>query len=586
MNHASRQLQRYGSRFQARTCAVAFVVLLGSSYSGVIDAQARPASPVDVSPGISEQRTESDSQPAVLDRFVVKVRNEQQGSELSRALAERFGAETKVVSLFDNVDSANDPDGMRLMYRVAIPKRSLPSDNAWQNAYWLEEQLGLEQVEPDAETTLENTLEMAQICLVETPPPVDKTWSLLTIRAPAAWQLVPPTKGKRYGEGIDVCHPDTGWTGHIDLDASQLDLSRARNLLGSGASNGEDPLEDGLLLNPGHGTGTGSVIVSGHQSGEIKGVAPKARLVPIRTAKSVIQLFDSDLARAVNYSVDAGCDVISMSLGGRAFFGLNAAIRRAVRNQLIVAAAAGNCVGFVVAPAAYDETIAVGGTNINDSPWKGTSRGQAVDVSAPAEQVWVARRRKASDGPAETAAGQGTSYAVANVAGGAALWLAFHGRDALIEKYSPTNTLQNVFRETLGQSARVPEGWRPGQLGAGVLDLEALLKASLPPPSELESGALEGATQELETLSSVLGRNPQELAPILATLFGVSVSDVESRLKQFGPELIHIALSDPNGFRRLLDSVDGVESGAMDDVPNQASMRQASENLQRAIDRQ
>ena len=87
-----------------------------------------------------------------------------------------------------------------------------------------------------------------------------------------------------------------------------------------------------------------------------------------------------------------------MSLGGRAFFGLNAAIRRAVRNQLIVTAAAGNCVGFVVAPAAYDETIAVGGTNINDSPWKGTSRGQAVDVSAPAEQVWVARRRKASDG--------------------------------------------------------------------------------------------------------------------------------------------------------------------------------------------
>ena len=108
----------------------------------------------------------------------------------------------------------------------------------------------------------------------EGPPPPDKTWSLGAIHAQAAWRLEPDTGGHRFGEGIKVCHPDTGWAEHVDLDAARLDLVRARNLLRGGAADGRDPLEDdGFPFNPGHGVGTGSVIVSGHQSGEVLGVA-------------------------------------------------------------------------------------------------------------------------------------------------------------------------------------------------------------------------------------------------------------------------------------------------------------------------
>lgn len=50
-------------------------------------------------------------------------------------------------------------------------------------------------------------------------------------------------------------------------------------------------------------------------------------------------------------------------------------------------AAAGNCVGVVVYPARYEEVIAVAGINKADQPWKGTCRGEAVDISAPGEFV-------------------------------------------------------------------------------------------------------------------------------------------------------------------------------------------------------
>jgi len=505
------------------------------------------------------------SEPEVeLAHFVVQTREPTDPENLATDLEARFGAGVEVEQLFGDVDPADDPDGMARMFRASIPEQDLPSEHPWDNAYELEEEFDLERAEPDASTTLEQVPEISQVCLVDTQPPGDKGWSVADIRAVEAWELPPPAGGKQYGEGILVCHPDTGWAEHIELDASRLDLVRARNLLDTGPANAMDPLDyEGELLNPGHGTGTGSVIVSEHEQGEVLGVAPRSTLVPIRTAKSVIQVFDSDLARAVNYSVDAGCDVISMSLGGRAFFGLKAALRRAVRNNVVVAAAAGNCVRFVVAPAAYDDCLAIGGTNIHGLPWRGSSRGSAVDVSAPAEHVWVAMRRSANAPITETSAGQGTSFAVANVAGSAALWLAFHGRDDLIAQYGSGATLQEVFRTLLQETARVPEGWDAGSFGAGILDVEALLQADLPALERYETEATEFVTGELELLSAVLDRPMHELRPLMASFFGTTPLEVDDRLRRWGPELIQIALSDPAGFDNLLAELAGEEAAGM-----------------------
>ncbi|QHO79400.1 hypothetical protein ACH79_39905 [Bradyrhizobium sp. CCBAU 051011] len=72
-----------------------------------------------------------------------------------------------------------------------------------------------------------------------------------------------------------------------------------------------------------------------------------------------------------------------MSLGGIPSRALHAAVQKAVRNNIIVLAAAGNCVSEVVWPARYAEVIALGGINEAFKPWRGSCFGPAVAFSAP-----------------------------------------------------------------------------------------------------------------------------------------------------------------------------------------------------------
>ena len=81
-----------------------------------------------------------------------------------------------------------------------------------------------------------------------------------------------------------------------------------------------------------------------------------------------------------------------MSLGGTPSRAMQRAIRQAIQSDMIVLAAAGNCVGLVVYPARYDEVIAVAGSNVNDGTWPGSCHGQAVDITAPGEKVEGDRR--------------------------------------------------------------------------------------------------------------------------------------------------------------------------------------------------
>lgn len=498
--------------------------------------------------------------------FVVQTRDTTDAGVLRERISSRYGPRVGTERLFPDIDPTDDPEGMARMFRVSIPDDGLEA--GWDGAYRLQEEFDLVAAEPDTATTIEASPESTRQCFVEHEPPSNRTWSLEKIRADQAWELAPPTGGLRFGEGISVCHPDTGWAEHDELDAARLDLSRATNLLGSGPADGRDPLDySGGLLNPGHGTGTGTVIVSEH-AGEVFGVAPAATLVPIRTVKSVIQVFDSDLARAVNYSVDAGCEVVSMSLGGRSFFGLKAAIARATRENVVVAAAAGNCVGFVVAPAAYPDTVAVAGIDIGDDPWPGSSKGRAVDISAPAEHVWTAKRRAASAPTNETTPGQGTSYAVANTAGAAALWLAFHGRDHLLNAY-PDEPLQSVFRRHLAQTARTPTGW-DDRYGAGVLDVYGLL--SEPLPDVLEAAPLRLDSSQLEILAAMIDRSTRATEALFAEIFGLGGEALRVKLEQLGPELTQLALESPEQFRAWLRSGSGEEASAGDGgVPEGAS---------------
>jgi subtilisin family serine protease len=387
----------------------------------------------------------------------------------------------------------------------------------------------------------------------------DRGWSLRAVRAADAWALAPAPGGAARGAGVVIGHPDTGYTLHPNL-AGALDLDRDRDLL-----DGDDDARDPLLAAdvvpwpssfPGHGTKTASVIVGRETPGSgIVGVAPAAVLVPIRSIVSVVQLFDSEVARAVEYARTIGCDVITLSLGGKGFFGLERAIQTAVDAGIIVLAAAGNQVGIVVAPASYPNCLGVAATGVDDEPWSQSSRGTMVDVSAPGLCVWVAGFRFETAGPVfDVVPETGTSYAVAHVAGVAALWLAHHGPGALRERYGPL--VQTAFLHLLRRTSRVPVGWDATRWGAGIVDATAMLAAPLPDPDELtgagETGAGEGSAAD--RLAAIVGLPAAALERALEHRLELGGDKLTRTLARFEGELAFHLLEQPAFRAYLLDT--------------------------------
>lgn len=373
-------------------------------------------------------------------------------------------------------------------------------------------------------------------------------WAVEKIKAVAAWKTVPPAGGKAKGGGISVFQPDTGVADHTELGDGMLDLSRAYDFIRN-KSSATDPLD--YQGNPGHGTGTASVVAGRGMSGRMSGSAPAATLVPLRAIEKVVVFDHGRVAGAVEYARRNGADVITMSLGGAWSSALRAAIDRAITDGVIVLAAAGNCVDVVVWPARYEEVIAVAGSNMADKPWKGSCSGAAVDVTAPAEFVPRANRSASNNGsPTDVRGGQGTSFAVALTAGVAALWLAHHRKAAIKASLRNGQTIQDKFVSVLRATA-VAGSFDPSGFGSGVVDAAAVLSHPLSDAGEATeaAGRAVAKVDPLRSLESLLG----EVSDRPTQLEGVKANNVDVPLpRRFAAELSHLALRkaqrDKRGF--------------------------------------
>ena len=395
------------------------------------------------------------------------------------------------------------------------------------------------------------------------PESESRTWALDAIHCREAWAVPPDQGGASRGEGIVIAHPDTGYTVHRDTGVAAFDLRRDRDLLDND-DDALDPMDTWTarpLTQPGHGTSTASVLAA-RKLTSIEGVAPKATIVPLRTVKSVVQVFDSDVARAVEYARRTRAHVVSMSLGGTGFFGLREVIDAAVEDGIIVLAAAGNFTPFVVAPASYPNCIAVAATNAADQPWEGSARGDKVAVSAPGESVWVATYAfDATTGPrSQLRRHHGTSFAVAHTAGTAALWLAHHDREALSQRYGKSR-LQALFLHMIATHGHhLPSGWDRRKFGVGILDARALLEAPLPAPSVLDERveaapqALASASERISVLFSDL--TTAEVERRLAIVFGVEEPLLSVKVAHYEVELVRILTEHPETWNAFMGITD------------------------------
>lgn len=129
--------------------------------------------------------------------------------------------------------------------------------------------------------------------------------------------------------------------------------------------------------------------------------------------------------------------------------------------------------------AAYEEVVAVAACDAEKGIWRGSSRGAAVDITAPGDRVWRAVANT-NDNLDNVAQGSGTSFAVATVAGIAALWLAKHGRNKIIQACGGEEKIAFTFLQLLRSTATPVPGWPAGQFGGGLVDADKLLDAPLP----------------------------------------------------------------------------------------------------------
>jgi len=230
----------------------------------------------------------------------------------------------------------------------------------------------------------------------------DDLWGLKKIHCEEAWDIA-------QGEGVVVAVIDTGvdynhedlaaniWTNPneipdngIDDDGNgYIDDVRGWDFVGHDFNS---PIQDNDPMDRfGHGTHcSGTIAAIGNNNMGVIGVAPKAKIMPIKGLDDTGSGWSSDLANCIRYAADNGADVISCSWGGPGESEvLTDAFHYAYSKGCVCIAAAGNSnmdvSGFT--PANIDTVIAVAATDTNDQKAYFSNYGNKIDVAAPGVDV-------------------------------------------------------------------------------------------------------------------------------------------------------------------------------------------------------
>lgn len=260
-------------------------------------------------------------------------------------------------------------------------------------------------------------------------------WALPKLGAELAWEF---SKGEEIiiavaDSGIDYTHPE--FAGRIVEGYNFYDDT----------TNAYDGC--------GHGTHVAGIIAAAADNGiGIAGLAPQARIMPLKVIDDSCAGSYSRLMEAIVYAVDHGVRIISITSGGGFDHeGLHAAIQYARSQGVFVAVASGNRGNDEpFYPGSYAEAVTIAGTTATDEKFILGNFGQQVDFAAPAVGIYSTFRSENGE-PGYTTY-SGTSMATPYVAAVAALILAQ-------EPTLPLATLEAKLRETVVDLGE--PGWDP-----------------------------------------------------------------------------------------------------------------------------
>ncbi len=233
------------------------------------------------------------------------------------------------------------------------------------------------------------------------------------IRAPESW-------GCSQGKDVIVAVLDSG------VNLTHPDL-QANIITGTTFISGTTTPED----DNGHGTHVAGVIAAVINNGGVVGVAPQAKIMPVKVLASTGSGSVSGIINGIVWATDNGANVINLSLGASVdILALEDAVNYAYGNGVLVVASAGNCgdpatwqlngclsLDATSWPAAYANAMAVAATDQNDNQSGFSTQGSYVEIAAPGSSIFSTYL----SGSYATASG--TSQASPHVAGlAAAIW--------------------------------------------------------------------------------------------------------------------------------------------------------------------
>ena len=274
-----------------------------------------------------------------------------------------------------------------------------------------------------------------------------------------AWQ-------RSTGEGSVIAIVDTG----IDLDHPEF---AGRLVAGYDFVDDDDTPND---LN-GHGTHVaGSAAAIGNNSIGVVGMAPEAKIMPIKVLGEDGSGSTDDVAAGILWAADNGADVINLSLGGSSdllgrIFAVtgptNAAIQEATKKGVVVVAAAGNDDTYLTAYNPDTPVLVVNATNELGEWARFSNFGDPRAVAAAGARIVSTAPTYPTtiwpDGTEGYGEISGTSMASPHVAGIAALLVGIGNTPADVREII-TDTASNPTNDPL--------------LGAGIVQADAATESS------------------------------------------------------------------------------------------------------------
>jgi serine protease len=205
------------------------------------------------------------------------------------------------------------------------------------------------------------------------------TWGLDAVDAPEAWNTTT-------GGGVTVCILDTGFDfGHPEFDAAKI----------VGSANFVNDAHKTAQDGNGHGTHVAGTVAAQPGNGGVAGVAYNVNLLIARVLGDDGFGSTSGVVRGINWCVDQGADILSLSLGSdapsvteeRAFQSASEA------GRLSIAASGNDATSAPHYPSAYSTVVAVGAVDSRLGLASFSNFGPDQEVVAPGVAVYSSMPR-------------------------------------------------------------------------------------------------------------------------------------------------------------------------------------------------